>query len=245
MQTPEVLIYPTLADLQDAAAERVVALANAAAAERGRFFTAISGGSAPPGVFRRLTTEPLRDQVNWPAWSVVWADERYVPFTSDDSNYLLARTSLLDHVPIPSDQVYPVATYYADPADAVAIYDQLVVNLLELHAGRLDLALLGMGPDGHTASLFPGHPALTADPEALALVVENAPKPPPLRITLTAKALNTARNVIFLVAGADKAPLVRAALRESPDPQQLPACLIQPAGGHVTWMLDSAAAAAL
>ncbi len=245
MQPPEILIYPTLDDLQVAAAERIVTLANAAVAERTRFLTAISGGSAPPGVFRQLTSELFRDQVSWSAWSVVLADERYVPFISDDSNYLLARTSLLDHVPIPSDQVYPMATYYPDPAVAAALYDRLLVNLLALHAGQIDLALLGMGPDGHTASLFPGHPALTASPDALALVVDQAPKPPPLRITLTAKALNTARNVIFLVAGADKAPRVRAALRENPDPQQLPACLIQPTNGSVTWMLDAAAASHL
>jgi 6-phosphogluconolactonase len=245
MPTPEILIYPTLNELQTAAAERIVALAHTAKAARGRFFAAISGGSALPGVFRQLTTTPLRYQVDWAAWSVVWADERYVPFRSDDSNYLLARTSLLDHVSIPSEQVYPVATYYADPAEAATIYERLVHNLLELHGGRIDLALLGMGPDGHTASLFPGHPTLTAAPEALALVVDNAPKPPPLRITLTARALNTARNVIFLVAGADKAPIVRAALRETPDPQQLPARLIAPPDGVVTWMLDSAAAAAL
>jgi 6-phosphogluconolactonase len=245
MQQPEILIYPTLPTLQDAAAQRIVTLAAAAVAERGRFLTAISGGSAPPGVFRRLTAEPLSHQVDWSAWSVLWADERYVPFSSDDSNYLLARASLLDHVPIPSDQVYPVATYYDDPAAAAAIYDRLTANLLDLHAGRIDLALLGMGPDGHTASLFPGHPALTADPDALALVVDQAPKPPPLRITLTAKALNTARHVLFLVAGADKAPLVHAALREQPDPYRLPACLIRPPDGAVTWMLDTAAAAAL
>lgn len=244
MQTPEILVYPTLADLQAAAAERISALSAAAVAERGRFFTAISGGSAPPGVFRLLTTT-LRDQVAWPTWSVVWADERYVPFSSDDSNYLLARSSLLDHVPIPSDQVYPVATYYADPAVAAAIYDRLMGNLLELHGGRIDLALLGMGPDGHTASLFPRHPALTAAPEALACVVTDSPKPPPLRISLTARALNTARNVIFLVSGADKAERVRAALREPTDPHELPARLIQPPDGGVTWMLDAAAAAAL
>lgn len=245
MDTPEVLIFPTLPDLQAAAAQRIADLAAAAVAERGRFLTAISGGSAPPGVFRLLTGETLRDAVAWAGWSVVWADERYVPFTSDDSNYLLARTSLLDHVPIPSDQVYPVATYYDDPAAAAAIYDRLMQNLLDLHAGRIDLALLGMGPDGHTASLFPGHPALDADPAALALVVADAPKPPPLRITLTPRALNTARTTIFLVAGADKAPLVRAVLRETPDPRRLPARLIQPPDGAVIWMLDAAAAAEL
>lgn len=245
MNPPEVLVFPSIADAQAAVATRMAALAATATMERGQFLTAISGGSAPPGVFHMLTEPPLRDQIDWARWSIVWADERYVPFDSDASNYLLARTSLLDHVPIPSDQVYPVATYYDDPAMAVAIYDRLMTNLLALHGGMIDCALLGMGPDGHTASLFPGHPALHAPPEALALVVDNAPKPPPLRITLSASALNRSRQVIFLVGGADKAPQVRAALHPNGDPAQLPARLIQPPAGHVTWMLDAAAASLL
>jgi 6-phosphogluconolactonase len=109
----------------------------------------------------------------------------------------------------------------------------------------VDVALLGMGPDGHTASLFPGFPQLDAPPEALVVAVTGSPKPPPERVTLTAHALNRARETIFLVAGADKAPKVRAALRGPYAPAATPAQLVRPPAGQVTWMLDTAAAAEL
>lgn len=242
---PEILVYPKLEELQDAAAERVVAAAERAVAERGRFLIAISGGSAPPGVFLRMSQGELADRMPWAATSLIWADERYVPFSHPESNYTQARRALLDHVRIPSDQVYPVATYYDDPAEAAALYGRLVAALLEAHGGRIDLALLGMGPDGHTASLFPGHPGLDAPADALAIVVEGSPKPPPLRISLTAAALNRSAEALFLVAGADKAAKARAALRGPYDPRSTPAQLIRPPAGHVVWMLDAAAAAEL
>lgn len=243
MYDPKVQILPTLAEAQAAVAERFVRRAALAVAERGRCLVAISGGSAPPGVFRRLCDEPLYRQVPWEAISVVWADERYVPYADPESNYLQARQTLLNHVPIPSDQVYPVATYYDDPRQAAAIYEQLLRALLDQHGGQIDLALLGMGPDGHTASLFPGHAALAAPADQLVLVVEGSPKPPPRRISLSASALNLAREAIFLVAGADKAPMVAAALRGPAEPQRIPAQLIRPGSGELCWVLDAAAAA--
>lgn len=245
MTNPEVQILPTVAEAQAAVAERFAQRVNLAAAERGRCLIALSGGSAPPGVFRLLCDQPLYRQVPWGAISVVWADERYVPFDNPESNYAQARQTLLNHVPIPSEQVYPVATYYDDPGQAAAIYDHLLRALLAQHGGRIDLALLGMGPDGHTASLFPGHPALAAPEGQLVLVVEGAPKPPPRRISLAAQALNLAREAIFLVAGADKAPMVAAALRGPHDPQRIPAQLIRPDSGELRWVLDAAAAADL
>lgn len=245
MADPEILVYPTLEELQAAAAERFAAAAERAVAERKGFLAALSGGSAPPGVFARLCAEPLRGRVPWASVSLVWADERYVPFSDPDSNYAQARSTLLDHVPIPSDQIYPVATYYPSPAEAAAVYDRQVRALLASHGGQIDLALLGMGPDGHTASLFPGHPALDTPAETLAVVVDDSPKPPPLRVSLTTAALNTAREALFLVAGADKAANVRAALRGPHDPKRIPAQLVRPSAGQVVWMLDGAAAAGL
>lgn len=243
-QDPESLVFPTLDELQAAAAERVAGLLEAAIAGRGRALVALSGGSAPPGVFRRLCAAPLLGRVPWSQLSVIWADERLVPFDHEESNYRQARATLLDHVPIPSEQVYPVATYY-DLARAAEVYDQQVGALLAANDGRLDLALLGMGPDGHTASLFPGFPQLDAPPGALALAVDGSPKPPPQRVTLSAHALNRADHAIFLVAGADKAAKVRAALRGPYDPHATPAQLVRPPQGRVTWMLDAAAAAEL
>jgi 6-phosphogluconolactonase len=241
---PTTLVYPDLAALQADAAERLVALIEQAVAIRGRALVALSGGSAPPGVFRWLCDEPLRGRVPWAVLSLIWADERLVPFDHPDSNYLMARQTLLDHVPIPSEQVYPVATYYRGD-EAAAVYQRQLEALLAVHEGQIDVALLGMGPDGHTASLFPGFPQLEAPPEALVVAVTGAPKPPPERITLTAHALNRARTAIFLVAGADKAPQVRTALRGPYAPATTPAQLVRPPDGQVIWMLDDDAAAEL
>lgn len=237
---PEILVYPDLEALQAAAAERVAALVAEAVAERGSCLLAISGGSAVPGLFGRLGMEPLRERIPWAALSIIWVDERHVPFDSPDSNCGLAREILLDYMPIPADQVYPVPTYYP-LVQAAAIYERQVRALLQIHGGMIDLALLGMGPDGHTASLFPGHPALDAPAEVLVLPIDNAPKPPPGRITLTANALNRSRTAIFLVSGADKAPMLQAALYGPHDPRRIPAQLVQPPAGEVVWMLDTAA----
>jgi 6-phosphogluconolactonase len=241
---PLVQIYATLDELQAAAAERLAALAEQLGRERGAVLLALSGGSAPPGVFRQLVAEPLRGRVPWEQLSVIWCDERVVPFDSPESNYGQARATLLDHVPIPAIQIYPVATYYG-PERAAEVYERQVAALLAAHGGRIDIALLGMGPDGHTASLFPGFPQLEAPSERLATAVVGAPKPPPERVTLTAGALNRSANAIFLVAGADKAPKVRAALQGPYDPAANPTQLIRPPDGAVTWLLDSAAATQL
>lgn len=238
------LIAPDSTTLQTMAAEHVARALAHAVALRGRALVALSGGSLPPGVFRWLCSEPLRSQVPWHDLSIIWADERRVPFDAPESNYYLTRQTLLDHVPIPSDQIFPVATYYPGP-QAAALYQRQLEALLTIHGGQLDLALLGMGPDGHTASLFPAFPQLDAPPAQLVAAVEHAPKPPPERITLTAHALNLAREVIFLVAGSDKAPKVYAVLHGPYAPHNTPAQLVRPPAGQVTWMLDAAAAALL
>jgi 6-phosphogluconolactonase len=245
MPEPEILIFPSADGLAEAAAQRVAELAEAAAAARGACLLALSGGSLPPRVHRLLTAEPLRGQMPWGGLSVIWADERYVPFDHPDSNYLMARQTLLDDAPIPSDQIYPVPTYYPDAEQAASVYDHQLRTLLEAHAGQIDIALLGMGPDGHTASLFPGYPALDAPQDQLVISVTGSPKPPPTRISLTPAALNRAVAVIFLVAGTDKAAKVRAALRGPYDPHATPAQIVRPAAGQVIWMLDAAAASDL
>jgi 6-phosphogluconolactonase len=245
MSEPEILIFATAEELQAAAAARIANLAAAAAAERGGCLLALSGGSTPPRVHARLCAAPLYEQMPWAALSVIWADERYVAPDHPDSNYLMARQTLLDHAPIPPDQVYPVPTSYPGADAAAAVYDRQVRALLTAHSGQIDIAVLGMGPDGHTASLFPGYPALAAPADVYALAVENAPKPPPTRISLTPAALNLSATAIFLVTGADKAPKVRAALRGPYDPQSTPAQIVRPPHGHVIWMLDAAAAAEL
>jgi 6-phosphogluconolactonase len=245
MREPEILIFPTADALAEAAAQRIVGLAESAAATRGACLLALSGGSLPPRIHRLLTSEPLRDRMPWAALSVIWVDERFVPFDHPDSNYLMVRQTMLDHAPIPAEQIYPMSTSYPDAQQAALAYDRQLRALLEAHAGEIDIAVLGMGPDGHTASLFPGYPALDAPADQLVIAVENSPKPPPIRISLTPAALNRAAAAIFLVAGADKAAKVRAALRGPYDPRATPAQVVRPAAGQVIWMLDEAAASDL
>ncbi len=244
MSEREILIFPTAEALAEAAAGRITDLAEAAG-RHGRCLVALSGGSLPPRVHHMLATQPLRARVPWERLSIIWADERYVPLDSPDSNYRMARETLLDHAPIPPSQVYPVPTGYATAELAAAAYDSQIQSLLAAHAGQIDIALLGMGPDGHTASLFPGFPQLDAPEGELAIAVADAPKPPPTRISLTPAALNRAATAIFLVAGADKAAKVRDALRGPYNPYETPAQVVRPAAGHVIWMLDQAAAAEL
>ncbi|WP_129626035.1 6-phosphogluconolactonase [Candidatus Oscillochloris fontis] len=245
MDAPQTFIFATLDELAEAAAVQITTAIKAAVQERGHCLIALSGGNIPPRVHHIISILPLRTQIPWHALSIIWVDERYVPFDSPDSNYLLARQTLLDHIPIPSDQIYPVPTYYATPELAATVYDRQIQALLATHGGQIDIAILGMGADGHTASLFPNHPALNAAANQHVIAVSNAPKPPPTRISLTPSVLNRSRLVLFLVAGADKAAMLAAALHGPHTPTDIPAQIIHPTNGQVVWMLDTDAAANL
>jgi 6-phosphogluconolactonase len=239
---PDIIVLPDAEAVQQQAAERIVALARERVAATGRFVMVLSGGSTPQGLYRRLAQAPLRDQMPWAQIWVLWGDERYVPADHPDSLLAMARATLLDHAPIPPEQVFPIATNYADPAEAASAYERQVRVLLDRNDNQFDLVLLGMGPDGHTASLFPRHPALMAPEDTLVVDVADSPKPPPQRISLTYAALNRAAHILVLVTGADKAAAVRAALRGSYDPQHVPIQGVAPHRGTITWMLDVAAA---
>lgn len=242
---PEIVICADTAAVQHVAAKRVLALAQKRVATSGTCTLAISGGNTPRGLYTLLAAAPFRDQIPWQQMFVLWVDERYVPPDDPDSNYRLARETLLDSVPIPPAQIFPMPTSPDDPQVAAATYTQHVQAVLAKSQGQLDLVLLGIGPDGHTASLFPQHPGLNAPADALVIAVENTPKPPPRRLTLTATAINGARHVMFLVTGRDKAETVQAILCGPYDPQRLPAQLINPSSGTLIWLLDTAAGALL
>lgn len=237
----EIVIFESLEIMQAAAAERVAAGIRRAVAARGRCIVALSGGGTPQGVHRRLASAPLRTQIAWEQVYVIWGDERYVPHDDDASNYRMARETLLDHVPIPPDQILPMPTDVADPAQAAAAYERQLRALAGDAALLIDLAIMGMGPDGHTASLFPEHPGLDTPADQLVTVIEASPKPPPRRLTLTSSALNRSDEVLFLVAGADKAPMLKDVLHGVEEPRRKPAQLIRAPQGRVTWLLDAAA----
>lgn len=232
-------IAPDAEALARLAAAAIAGRAAAAAAARGSFSVALAGGSTPRRTYQLLAEPPHRESVPWARVQVFFGDERCVPPHDADSNFRMAREALLDRVPVPRERIHRIRGEAPDAAEAAAEY-QAELRAALGPAARLDLVLLGMGPDGHVASLFPASDALE-ESSRLALAVV-APKPPPRRITLTLPALSAAAEALFLVAGADKAERVAEVL--SGRGPELPASRVQPEGGTL-WLLDAAAASRL
>ena len=264
---PGIVTLPEPRALAEEAARRFVTLAAEAVGQRGRFAVALAGGSTPAELYRLLAQTPYREQVDWNRTAVFFGDERCVPPDHAWSNYGMARAALLDHVPLPPGNIYRMAGERT-PADAAADYAAVLRRAFGLRGSarpRFDLVLLGLGDDGHTASLFPGTAALA---ERRRLVVANEPpgyvQPAIARITLTFPTLNAARVVMFLVAGAGKAETVRAILgnaqsshpersaaesshpeRSAAESKDLPAGQVRPRQGQLIWLLDRVAASGL
>jgi 6-phosphogluconolactonase len=241
----QILVFDDPAVLADAAAQYIATRARAAAESRGSFTIALSGGSTPRAVFERLARSPLRDSVPWAQTYLFWGDERAVPLDSADSNYRMARESLIDGVPIPRDQVKPMPAHHDDLDAAALHYERVVRCFVPGDPPRFDLILLGMGPDGHTASLFPHSPALDESSRLVVATPEAPLEPHVRRLTFTATLINAAAEALFLVAGADKAARLSAVIDGPRQPHDLPAQLIAPAGGELRWMVDRDAASRL
>jgi len=242
---PVVRRFSDLDALSRAAADELAGLARAAVAERGACSIALSGGSTPRRLFQLLAARG-RDALPWERIDLWWGDERTVPPEHADSNYRMAREALIEPLSLAATRVHRIAGELADPAAAAAAYERALVDALGAPP-VLDVVLLGMGPDGHTASLFPGSPGLD---ETRRWVIAN-PVTSPLvhgtttRITLTAPAINAARCVRFLVAGADKAAALAQVLAGPRDPTRYPSQLVAPDSGDLRWFVDDAAAATL
>ena len=235
-------IFPDAESLaRDAAAACAEAMA-AAVRERGACSIALSGGTTPVPVHRLLATE-FRERVPWERVHVFWGDDRYVPPTDARSNYRMARETLLDHVPVPPAQIHAMPTHYVQPDEAAADYERTLRAAMGGPVPVLDLAIMGMGPDGHTASLFPHAAAL--DETGRWVLAVTGPADPPLRLTLTIPVLAAARAIYFLVTGEDKAEPVAAVLSGRADPARYPAAALQRAAPHAAWWLDAPAAARL
>jgi 6-phosphogluconolactonase len=242
-------IFPTADTLADGAANLFVLAAQEAIAERGRFTVALAGGKTPEATCARLARPAMAAQVEWDKVFVVFGDERFVPYDDERSNYGLARRTLLSSVPIPSANVFPIPTEMATPDEAARAYADILAGVFSRKPDDpppvIDLILLGLGDDGHTASLFPGMPSLEVT-EAWAVSTPPGTLPPPIeRVTLTFPVLNAARQVVFLVGGAPKAAVVREILQGNSSREQYPAAGVQPTDGMLTWLLDEAAASAM
>lgn len=237
----DVRIFKDSRELSVAAAAIFIKAAARATSERGRYLTALSGGSTPEGMFHLLSKETYRDKVDWAHVFVFWGDERCVLPEDKGSNYHQANEILLQHVPIPETNIQRIRGEL-EPAEAADAYAHTLKRFAApgLDWPRFDLALLGLGADGHTASLFPGSP-VEADSPALAVSAHYQGRPAQ-RVTLTPPVFNSARKVLFLVTGAEKAETLQRVLSNTRMLDQLPAQRIHPADGQLIWLVDEAAA---
>jgi len=233
-------IFRDLEQLSHAAAWLLIEQAGRALRRRGRFLLVFSGGDTPARLFQLLASD-YRTQVDWRRTHIFWSDERCVAPDAPDSNYGLARRLLLSHVDIPNENVHRIRADLG-PAQASREYALTLRRFAAppLDWPRFDLVLLGLGADGHTASLFPESPIGGSAP--VLVVSAHYRDRPAQRVTLTPAALNTARLVAFLVAGDSKAEALARALNDGSNPEQVPARRIRPAGGKVVWLVDEEAA---
>ena len=233
---PTIRIFKDADELSRAAADLFVTLAVQSIRERGRFLVALSGGSTPMALYRLLAREPI----DWTRIHVFWGDERLVLPEDAENSYGQAREALLKHIPIPTENIHRVASEL-DPVAAARDYASILREFAAppLDWPRFDLVLLGLGEDGHTASLFPGSPVDATEP-VIAVTAQYQGRPA-RRVTLTPLVFNAARQVIFLVTGANKAVTLKGVFSDYNSSEQIPAKRIQPADGQVTWLVDKAA----
>lgn len=243
--SPNIRIVESTEALSRAAAERFVACAKKAIDERGRFTVALSGGSTPRDFYALLANPdaPYCGQLAWDKIHFFWGDERQVPPDHAESNYRMADEAMLSKVPLPAENVHRIQAEMPDPTAAAQAYEDELRRFFQPPNGEVpvfDLALLGLGPDGHTASLFPQTPALH---EKQRWVVDNwVQKLHKHRITLTVPVICHARDLLFLVAGGEKAIALRDVFHGPYHPDQWPAQVFRHSCGHVEWIIDQLAA---
>jgi 6-phosphogluconolactonase len=254
--TPElqgVEIHSDTERLARAAADHFATLARKAMATRGRFAVALAGGSTPQAMYALLATGEFATRVAWSGVHVFWGDERCVPPDHPDSNYRMAREALLDHVPISTGNVHRISGEL-EPTRAATEYERALRAFFaplpgegeaedEAPMARFDLILLGMGDDGHTASLFPGTAAI--DEQTRWVVAQYVEKLDAWRVTLTPIVINAAANVTFVVSGSGKAERLRQVLTGPYQPHVLPTQIVNPDHGRLRWLVDAAAASSL
>jgi 6-phosphogluconolactonase len=237
-------VFPTRDQFNHAATRYIVQTASEAVVAHGHFTIALSGGSTPKEAYGLLALAPYRDQIDWTKTEIFWGDERCVPPDDAESNYHLAYETMLSKLPIPADHIHRMPADQRDLVAASTAYEQEMRRVFGTDGvPNFDLIHLGLGPEAHTASLFP-HQASLQETQRLVMPV-TVPKPPPARLTFTPPLLNAAKHILFLVTGAEKADAVQAVLEGDYQPEEHPAQIVRPTQGEVTWMLDMAAASRL
>lgn len=239
----EIRVYPTPVELSRAAASLIIKQSTVSVSRQGAFHIALSGGSTPKQTFAELALPEMIPHIPWRQTEVYWSDERCVPPDHPQSNYRMAQSALLDNVPVPASQIHRMQGEIS-PQNAARAYEQILRTRFSGNPApkrTFDLVMLGLGSDGHTASLFPGTEALQAGDRWVA--ANYVPVLDTWRITLTAACLNTADLVLFLVSGESKAAILQKIIRG--ESELLPAQLIRPTSGRLIWLVDEAAASLL
>ena len=241
MDRPMLHVCSSAHELQTQLCDFVVAAANKAVHDHGHFSVGLSGGSVATIISQGLRG---RKDIDWSKWHVLYCDERHVPFTSDDSTHAYIKRELLDHVTVPESNIYTI-----DPSlDVIEAAEDYIAKLRKLcpedDHPSFDLLLLGIGPDGHTCSLFPGHPALHEKTKSV-VPIHDSPKPPPTRITLTFPVLNRAKTVVVVATGSSKADAVKGCLEPESEDKTLPGGRVKPSKGDLHWFMDEGATAKL
>lgn len=234
---PEIIICRDADDLNRKAAAQFVARASEASAQSGRFAVALSGGSTPKSLYSLLAKPEYRDRIDWPRVHFFWGDERCVPPDHPDSNFLMAREALLQKIHVPSENIHRMMGE-VEPAQAAPAYEEELRRFFALAQGawpRFDLIYLGLGEDGHTASLFPGSPVLNDSTRLVA--ADYVEKLQAHRLTLTLPVINNAAQVTFLVSGESKAGIVKEILRANGGATNYPAARVNLPGGRLTWFI--------
>lgn len=243
---PEIRNYATFQAMSDAAAAYVLQIAENSVQERGHFTLALSGGTTPKSLYACLTSEPYVHAIPWKQTHIFWGDERYVPPNHPYSNFAMAAQVLLERIPIPAENIHRIPTEAASAEIAAveyaetlhAVFHALGMLSEDQQFPRCDLVLLGMGADGHTASLFPGSPILEEKQRWVAAIPAPNIEPRVERITLILPVLNAARNLLFLVAGVEKQPIVQTIIEHPEQARRVyPAANIQPVNGNLTWFV--------
>lgn len=231
-------IFADLDALSRAVSEECVRAAQEAVGERGRCLIALSGGHTPERAYQIWSTE-YRGKMPWAKTHFFWGDERFVGADDPKSNYRMAREKLFKNAPVPPENIHPILTSYPSTDDAAREYERVLRTFIAESGPSFDIMLLGVGVEGHTASLFPGSPALVEQKRWVVAV--KAPADPPVRISLTFPVLRRARATYFLAAGANKAEIIATLRRDSPaETAELPVAMLKPEGEEI-WFLDKAA----
>jgi 6-phosphogluconolactonase len=241
---PEIRTHPSLEDLSRAAAEYICEIAETAIKERGIFTFVLSGGTTPRLLYEELAREPYAGRIAWQHTHLFWGDERWVPSDSPDSNYSLALQTLISKVDVPPSNIHRIPATTGSPEDVAAAYETTLREFFQASAAgdpstsfpSFDLVLLGMGADGHTASLLPGDAALEERASWVVAVEGSSASPPVWRITLTFPVFNEAKCVLFLVAGSNKLKVLQEILN-NPHTATYPAAQVQPLG-KLLWFID-------